>query len=1495
MRTFLTLRSLLSGWIASTLLLFTASANAETYWLDSRADPSQTHYPNSEEACLTGELQRRLDGYTAASSLPHRIISAYVGPDLGGEVICRGTLQKKQFNTWFGVEIVDVMVYGPNGTAPPCPLGGLADPETGQCGIPKCNNDCPADGGNQSNPIASATGNKRQREPDYLGAGVFPLEFTRYYNSHRVPDNKPQPIGVGWTHSYAAKVVPMFAGSSVTRIRAYRPNGAIQTFTLAGSTWVGDADVPERLTATVSSGALVSATYRRADDTVETYNEFGQLTTITSPEGFVQTLTYTGGSQLLRVTDPQGRTLTFGYSAGQLTTLTDNAGAVISFSYSGGDLVSATYPNPMSGGNTRTYHYNESGQTGGVSQPHVLTGITDENGNRYASWGYDANRRAVLSVHGPYATGTADRIALQFNGDGSATITDSLGQVRDYNFAASQSVARLTALDAPCDGCANAAASRTYDANGYPSSATDFEGNVTQTTYNTQGLLIQRVEGATDTTGNKRMVQTDWHATFRQPIEHRTYDASSSLVAKETFTYNSRGQVLTQTRTDPGAMTSRTVAHAYCEASGVSGGTCPLVGLLVSVDGPRSDVTDLTGYTYYQANHSTCASSPTTCPYRKGDLWKVTDALGRVTEFLQYDGSGRPLSIADPNGVVTDIEYHPRGWLTAVKVRGPNNSVETDDRITRMAYWPNGRVERITQPDDAYLDFTYDIAQRLVQIKDNDGGYITYTLDAAGHRVAEETHDGANILRHSLYRVYDLLGRLETTADASSNPTDYTRDGNGNPTTITDALGRVTSHQYDPLNRLARTVQDVGGIAAQTVATFDPLDHIIQLTDPKGLQTQYSYNALGDLLQLDSPDTGTATYGYDSGGNRTAQTDARGQASTYSYDALNRLTSVSFTGAPAMDVTYQYDTVASACGGGETFALGRLTGIVDASGSTSYCYDRYGQVARKVQVTNGLTFVVGYTYTPSGQLLTLTYPDGTVVDYGRDAQERIAQIGVTGPGASREVLLSGATYAPFGAATGWSYGNARYLGRSFDLDYRVSSILDTASGGLDVGFAYDTVGNLQQLHDGALASPPRATLDYDNLHRLTAFRDGLTGTPIDAYTYDATGNRTSFANAGGTQAYLYTPGSHRLATIDAVARGYDAVGNTTSIGGTAKTFTYDATNRLSEVKASGLTLRQYAYNGIGERVRSYLGSSSTYSVYDEAGHWLGDYDSTGMPIQQAVWMDDLPAGLIVGASPSAGRLHYIQPDHLGTPRAVIEPARNVAVWGWDLKSEAFGGSAPNEDPDGDGISLTFDMRFPGQRYDAASGLNYNYYRDYDPSTGRYVQSDPIGLAGGISTYGYVDGSPMDVGDPDGLQGRRVAPMRPWTTSEIFARANVPYLIREIQRYEPSFKYQTVGPVGYRYNRQDVDFLSGILRQHRDRAGQSCPAPIDYGRTPGGIPLSRHYSTERVDRNIPISLIDSVVNGSRGEPSRGAVRYYDAGNDVTVIIGNNGVITAHRGR
>ncbi|RDZ29667.1 RHS repeat-associated core domain-containing protein [Lysobacter silvisoli] len=191
-------------------------------------------------------------------------------------------------------------------------------------------------------------------------------------------------------------------------------------------------------------------------------------------------------------------------------------------------------------------------------------------------------------------------------------------------------------------------------------------------------------------------------------------------------------------------------------------------------------------------------------------------------------------------------------------------------------------------------------------------------------------------------------------------------------------------------------------------------------------------------------------------------------------------------------------------------------------------------------------------------------------------------------------------------------------------------------------------------------------------------------------------------------------------------------------------------------------VRHYAYNALGERVLSTVpgitgnpdGSGGTpdvhtYTVYDESGRWLGDYDTNGAVLQQAIWLDDLPVGLLAGAGANQ-KLHYIEPDHLGTPRAVIDRTRNLAIWTWALQGEAFGNSPPNQDPDLDGTNFVFDMRFPGQRYDAATGLNYNYFRDYDAGSGRYAQSDPIGLSGSINTYGYANANAVSFTDPLGL-------------------------------------------------------------------------------------------------------------------------------------------------
>ncbi len=376
------------------------------------------------------------------------------------------------------------------------------------------------------------------------------------------------------------------------------------------------------------------------------------------------------------------------------------------------------------------------------------------------------------------------------------------------------------------------------------------------------------------------------------------------------------------------------------------------------------------------------------------------------------------------------------------------------------------------------------------------------------------------------------------------------------------------------------------------------------------------------------------------------------------------------------------------------------------------------------------------------------------------------------------MLLTGAAYRPFGPISGWTYGNGLALRRSFDANGLPVAVEDGpesggGSVGLALGYRFDAAGNLDRLRSGRANDPAAVsqTYAYDGLDRLTGVRDAQS-LLLEQYAYDRTGNRlsagewVSTGSGGGpgggtptytfqTTPYAYATDSHRLMSVGDEPRVYDAAGNLTRLGdpdapgGARRTFAYNDANRMSTVSNLSGTLASYGYNALGERVRKTVNGASAYAVYDNDGRWLGDFNANGQPERLAIWLDDLPVGVIVGSG-AQRTLYYLEADALGTPRAVIDPQRNVAVWRWDALGEAFGGDAVLTDPDGDGDHVTLDMRFPGQRFDAETGFHYNYFRDYDPTTGRYVESDPIGLDGGMSTYGYVGGSPLMYDDPDGL-------------------------------------------------------------------------------------------------------------------------------------------------
>jgi RHS repeat-associated protein len=1156
------------------------------------------------------------------------------------------------------------------------------------------------------NPINAGTGNKFQSETDYQGAGLFPLAFTRNYNSQSDWNGG---IGQQWlAHGSLVLASPTSAVVTLTDNRTL-------AFNLVNGQWQAAADAKEMLAELKDgNGATSGWELTREDGVVQSYNSSGNLSGFRHPTGLTHSIAGLGTSQTA-ITDSFGRSIVLNTNtANRITTLTDPASGTITYTYdTAGNLSTATYPDLTPADSTdnpiRTYHYEDS------RYPHALTGITDENGDRFATYGYDDHGRATLSEH----AGGAERVELVYNEDGSSTVTDALGTDRTRSFSTILDVVKGTGISQPGGaGCGASSSALGHDANGNVTTRDDFNGHRTKYWHDqglttTRNLETTRTEGLGLSNGSEtvlpetRTFTTAWHPTWRLPVTEKTYAGGADsagtplgdLLKTVASTYDdATGNLLTRSETDNARNETRTWTYTWAT-----------LGRLKTADGPRTDVNDVTTYDYYPDDDPDLA--------RRGQRWKVTNALGHVTEILAYDLHGHPTQIKDPNGLITEYTYTPRGWLQTRLV---------GDRLTSYTYDKVGQLTRIDLPDGSWHEYTFDAAHRLTDIRNAQGDHIHYDLDLQGNIQAETAYDAEGNQASKLTREYDALGRLWKEIrriNGQDATTEYAYDAQGNPTLRTDPLTHATHTRYDALDRLAQTEDALQGL---TDFALDSQDSISAITDPKRLTTAYEVDAFGQTRSETSPDRGITSYTYDPAGNLKTRTDARGKKLTYSYDALNRLTKIDRPTSP--DNNYTWDQ-------GDN-GLGRLTGIGDETGNTAWTYNEYGEVTLKSQnhVAGGtLTRSVASTY-QNARLTRLDYPSGAALDYVW-SQGRVTEIKLNGV-----ALLKDIRYRADGQPLGWTWGNERAYTRSFDSE---TGWLNGHPLGSDTRtLETDLAGRITStLH--VLKPANDQVYGYDDLDRLTNQSNQQGST---AWLYDPNGNRTLHQSGATDYAYAIAPDSNRLQSMAGpIAKSfeYDATGNILSDG--TYGFTYNDFGRLS--KLTRLTKSTtYRYNALGERVQKEGQGASNGPVrfvYDNAHRLLGEYDKSGNRQQETVWLGDLP----VAALTPAGTL-YVHADHLNTPRVLMD-ADDRAVWRWD--SDAFGVGAAQEDPDADKRKVVYNLRLPGQYFDSESGLHYNLFRDYDPRSGRYVQSDPIGMAGGsMSLYAYADNAPTIKTDPLGL-------------------------------------------------------------------------------------------------------------------------------------------------
>lgn len=326
--------------------------------------------------------------------------------------------------------------------------------------------------------------------------------------------------------------------------------------------------------------------------------------------------------------------------------------------------------------------------------------------------------------------------------------------------------------------------------------------------------------------------------------------------------------------------------------------------------------------------------------------------------------------------------------------------------------------------------------------------------------------------------------------------------------------------------------------------------------------------------------------------------------------------------------------------------------------------------------------------------------------------------------------MSNIRYTAVGNVTGWQWADGTAYAKTYDVNNRLKTF---PLGNTVRTLSYDSVGNITGWDDNGDAAKAKH-FSYDLLDRL----DGYTAAnEVLAFQYDPNGNRTAKTDNGNTTAYALQPNSNRLAQVGNITQAQDANGNLLNDG--SHTYTYNAQNRLASV--DGTTA--YSYNADDQRVKKTTPTGTTLYAWNN-DRIIGEYATTNGAAQQAtetVYFGNTPVAVIQN-----GNIYRIYADQIDTPR-VITDATGKTVWAWD--SKPFGETLPDADPDKDGLALHYNQRFPGQTFDAETGLHYNFHRDYNPATGRYVQSDPIGLDGGMNTFGYVGGCPLSLSDLSG--------------------------------------------------------------------------------------------------------------------------------------------------
>jgi RHS repeat-associated protein len=812
-------------------------------------------------------------------------------------------------------------------------------------------------------------------------------------------------------------------------------------------------------------------------------------------------------------------------------------------------------------------------------------------------------------------------------------VTYKTGRVETYYSRLAGGRWRVVEIDGGCSSCRTGSAVNAFDDHGNVVRTQAADGYITASEYDADGENVTRRRTAlrpetcdpataadhcrqspdllpfvslisTNATVVTEYEYGDFLWTDRPTVVRTASVLHATELTVETLTYDGvTGQVLTrsiagwtgqplrqETRT-----TSITLYDGVAAADFNPGGTFAEAwltlpqpgGMQRTADGPRTDVADVTSYVYYPVHTSVPA-------LLRGRLAAMRNPAGHVSLFEDYDLHGNPQRTVSPNGVVQTSVFDAMGRLTSSTLAGVPGCDTAADPVCATAitssrtYNGAGPLLSETQPGGGVTTYEYDDRARVAAVNRGPAAAdlrerIETTYDPlTGKRGIEKrfrrvSGTWVETTRESFH--YDLFGRVDEVTHADNTKTGYGYDAAARISSLRDENHATpnTLYAYDPAGRLNEVTSTLAATPGGVVTryAYDGQGNLTQVTDPNGNVTAYVYDDFGQMLRQTSLVTGVTTYEYDTGGNLLASTSADGAVTTRTYDILGRvLTAVTGRGAATESVSWTYDA--------GPFAKGHLSSMTDPTGSTEYRYDRRGLLIEERKTVGGALYTTGFAYDADGNRTRIRYPSNRLVTYVYDFAGRQVSAAVDGT-----MLVSSASYLPFGPATEIVYGNGTKRAVTYDNRYRPRINDLQKTGGTSIAryeYNYDPSGNVLGIED-ELDPARNRSFTYDDLNRLRTANTGAALWGTATYDYDALGNLLSKAEGARSSSFAYESSLPKLTAVteDGATRAvqYDVAGNEIAVGPAG--FTYSPRNHLKS--AAGLS---YSYDGRGIRtVTSY--------------------------------------------------------------------------------------------------------------------------------------------------------------------------------------------------------------------------------------------------------------------------------------------------------------------